>query len=51
MGINQHEHPPKRVMRGDAIGQGEELAQPVELAAPIERDVLPGLTHEIKKLY
>jgi hypothetical protein len=43
VGINQYEHPPKGVMRGDTIGQGEKPAQPVLLAAPIEHDIFPTL--------
>src|SRR4051812_42219980 len=41
--VDQHEHPPEGVVRGDAIRQSQEGRQPGLLAAPIERDVLPAL--------
>jgi hypothetical protein len=41
IGVDQQEHPPERIMRGNAVGQGRKSAQPGLLAAPIERDVLP----------
>src|SRR3712207_9162002 len=41
--IEQHEDPPERVMRGDAVRQGQKALQPGLLAAPVERDVLPAL--------
>src|SRR3954470_21541024 len=41
--IDQHEHPPERVVRGDAVRQGEEGLEPGPLAAAVELDVLPAL--------
>src|SRR4051794_37192711 len=41
--VDEHEHPPERVVRGDAVRQGEEGPEPGLLAAAVERDVLPAL--------
>src|SRR4051795_7321186 len=39
--IDQHEAPPKRVVRRDAVRQSQEGLQPSLLAAPVKFDVLP----------
>ena len=41
--VEQHEDPPERVVRGDAVRQLQEGLQPGLLAAPVELDVLPAL--------
>src|ERR671916_584375 len=40
--VDQHEDPPERVVRGDAVRQGQEGLQPGLLAAAVELDVLPA---------
>ena len=40
--IDQHEDPPERIVRGDAVRQGQEGLQPSLLAAPVKFDVLPA---------
>src|SRR3954470_19615380 len=41
VGIDQHEDPSERIMRGDAVRQGQKGLQPSLLAAPVKLDVLP----------
>ncbi|MDF3017050.1 MAG: hypothetical protein K0R44_2275, partial [Thermomicrobiales bacterium] len=41
--IDQHEDPPEGVVRGNAVGQGQEGPQPTHLGAAVERDVVPAL--------
>src|SRR3954451_21647513 len=41
--VDEHEHPPEGVVRGDAVRQGEEGPEPGLLAATVELDVLPAL--------
>src|SRR5690242_14388206 len=41
--VDQHEHPPEGVVRGDAVRQGQEGLEPGLLAATVELDVLPAL--------
>src|ERR1051326_7355026 len=43
VGINQHEHPTKRVIGGDAMLQCEKASQPPFLILAIVRNVLPTL--------
>src|SRR3954451_1098129 len=43
VGVDQHEHTPERVMRGDAVRQLQKRLEPGQLAAAIERDVAPAL--------
>jgi hypothetical protein len=42
-GVDQREDAPERVVRGDAVRQGEEVPEPSLLAAAVERDVLERL--------
>src|SRR5437660_4326568 len=44
VGIEQHEHPTKGVMRGDAILQRQEASQPTFLALGIQHNVFPALS-------
>src|SRR3954466_15398863 len=41
--VDQHEDAPEGVVRGNAIGQGQEGLQPAQLVAAVERDVVPAL--------
>src|SRR3954463_14605777 len=41
VGIDQHEDPSERIVRGDAVRQVQEALQPSLLAAPVKLDVLP----------
>src|SRR5512134_1680101 len=41
--IEQHEDPSERVVRGNAVRQGQEGLQPSLFVAPVELDVLPAL--------
>jgi hypothetical protein len=41
--IDQHEDPSERVVRGDAVRQGQEGLQPSLLAAPVELHIFPAL--------
>jgi hypothetical protein len=41
--VDQHQHPPEGVVRGDAVRQLEEALQPPPLAAAVQRDVLEAL--------
>src|SRR3954465_6060574 len=40
--VDQHEDPPEGVMRGNAVGQGQEGPQPAQLVATVEGDVVPA---------
>src|SRR3954465_11054034 len=40
--VDQHEDAPEGVVRGNAIGQGQEGLQPAQLVAAGERDVVPA---------
>src|SRR3954452_18756795 len=40
--IDQHEDPPERIVRGDAVREGQESLQPSLLAAAVKFDVLPA---------
>src|SRR5437879_7594843 len=44
VGINQHEHPTKGVMGGDAILQRQKASQPNFLTLGIQRNVFPALS-------
>src|SRR3954453_11481501 len=44
IGIDEHEHTPEGIVRGNAVGQVQEGAQPPQLAAAVERDVVPALS-------
>src|SRR3954447_4001825 len=41
--VDQHEDAPEGVVRGNAMGQGQEGLQPAQLVAAVERDVVPAL--------
>ena len=41
--VDQHQHPPQRVVRGDAARQLQEPSQPSPLRAAVQRDVLEAL--------
>src|SRR5689334_5350084 len=43
VGVDQREHAPEGVVRGDAVRKLQEGAEPSQLAATVERDVLPAL--------
>src|SRR3712207_6347640 len=43
LGIDQYEHAPEGVVRGDAVRQRQEGPEPGQLAAAVERDVVPAL--------
>ena len=43
LGVDQHQYPAKRVVRGNAARQVEKLREPIPLAAAIKRDVLEAL--------
>jgi len=43
VGIDQHEHAPERVVRGNAVWQLQKGLEPSQLAAAIQRDVVPAL--------
>src|SRR4028119_1899382 len=42
-GVDQHEHAPEGVVRGDAVRQLQKGPEPGQLAAAVERDVVPAL--------
>src|SRR5215207_4606461 len=44
IGIDEHEHTPEGIVRGNAGWQIQEGAQPCQLAAAVERDVVPALS-------
>src|SRR3954452_21132426 len=44
IGVDEHEHTPEGIVRGDAVWQVQEGAQPRQLAAAVERDVVPALS-------
>jgi hypothetical protein len=41
--VDQHEDPAERVVRGNAVRQGQEGLEPSLLAAAVELDILPAL--------
>ncbi len=44
VGVDQHEHAPERVVRGNAVRQLQEGAEPNQLAAAIERNIVPAVS-------
>lgn len=40
--VDQHEDAPEGVVRGNAVGQGQEGLQPAQLVAAVERDIVPA---------
>src|SRR5918993_2160200 len=43
LGVDQYEHAPEGVVRGDAVRQRQDGPEPGQLAAAVERDVVPAL--------
>jgi len=43
IGVDQHEHAPERVVRGNAVRQFQKGPEPSQLAAAIQGDVVPAL--------
>ena len=44
IGIDEHEHTPEGIVRGNAVWQVQEGAQPRQLAAAVKRDVVPAFS-------
>src|SRR4051812_34466669 len=44
VGIDEHEHAPERVVRGNAVRQLQERPEPGQLTAAIQRDVAPAFS-------
>src|SRR3954470_7750972 len=44
VGVDEHEHPPERVVRGNAVRQRQERPEPGQLTAAIQRDVAPAFS-------
>src|SRR3954471_5359555 len=44
IGVDEHEHTPEGIVRGNAVWQVQEGAQPRQFTAAVERDVVPALS-------